>query len=394
VSVDGDTVIHLKTHLAFVVNTAAFFISHRLPIAIAALNRGYSVDLYTGIAASPTREEAAVSELSRYPITHWRVKFTSAGLNPVSEGVGIFDLARRLRSRRPDIAHCVTPKGVLYGGIAARLAGVPALVAAVSGQGYAFTDGERSGSRAVARLAYNVGSRYAFAHANRRVIVQNTEDQRSIVESGLASVEHTILVPGSGIDLPLFTSSAIERKQPMVLMPARMLRDKGVLEFAEAARILRGRGCDWRFVLAGGADLENPSKVDEAILLQWHRDATPEWLGHVDDMPPLYAAASIVCLPSYREGMPKSLLEGAAAGCAIVTTDVAGCREAIEPGVTGDLVPPRDPVALANAMQGLIDDPARRVRYGAAGRERALSRHGIGRVIESTLAVYDELLRR
>lgn len=379
-------------HLAFVVNTAAFFASHRLPIAVAALERGYAVDLYTGIAASPAQEQAAVAELSRYPITHWRVKFTSAGLNPVSEGFGILELARRLRSRRPDVVHCVTPKGVLYGGIAARLAGVPAFVAAVSGQGYAFTDGERSASRTVAQWAYRIGSRFAFAHCNRRVIVQNTEDQRNIVESGLARADQTVLVPGSGVALPSFTSSKIEDKQPIVLMPARMLRDKGVLEFAEAARILRGRGYDWRFVLAGGADLENPSKVDEAVLQLWHRDATPEWLGHVNEMPPLYAAASIVCLPSFREGLPKSLLEGAAAGCAIVTTDVAGCREAILPGISGDLVKPRDAAALANAIEALICDPIRRERYGRAGRELALSRYGIDRVVAQTLAVYDELL--
>ena len=382
-----------KTHLAFVVNTAAFFISHRMPIAIAALERGYAVDLYTGVAASPARELAAVAELSRYPITHWRVKFTSAGLNPVSEGVGILELARRLRRRRPHIVHCVTPKGVLYGGIAARLAGVPGLVAAVSGQGYAFTDGEGGGSRAVARLAYRIGSRYAFAHRNRRVIVQNSEDRQTVVAAGLVPIEHTILVPGSGVDLPRFTALALERKQATVLLPARMLRDKGVLEFAEAARILRARGCRWRFVLAGGADLENPSRVSETTLRQWQADGTLEWLGHVDDMPRLYESAAIVCLPSYREGLPKALLEAAAAGCAVITSDVAGCREAILPGVTGDLVPPRDAQALAAAIEALIDDPARRERYGRAGRELAQSRFGVELVVASTLDVYDQLLR-
>jgi glycosyltransferase involved in cell wall biosynthesis len=382
----------VKTHLAFVVNTAAFFISHRLPIAVAALQRGYTVDLYTGLAASPASEQGAVKVLSRYPITHWRVKFASAGLNPLSEGVGILELISYLKSRRPDILHCVTPKGVLYGGIAARLAGVPALVAAVSGQGYAFTDGERTAGRAIARWAYSAGSRFAFPHRNQRVIVQNTEDQRAIVEAGMARSEETVLLPGSGIELTRYAGFAIEGRPPVVLMPARMLRDKGVLEFAKAARILRSRGSQWRFVLAGGADMQNPTTLDEAILREWHRDATPEWLGHVDDMPSLYAGASIVCLPSYREGMPKTLLEAAAAGCAIVTTDIAGCREAILPGTSGDLVPPRDAPALAEAIQSLIDDRDRRERYGRAGRELALARHGINDVVDRTLAIYDQLL--
>jgi glycosyltransferase involved in cell wall biosynthesis len=138
--------------------------------------------------------------------------------------------------------------------------------------------------------------------------------------------------------------------------------------------------------------MQNPSTLDEAILREWHRDATPEWLGHVEDMPSLYASASIVCLPSYREGMPRTLLEAAASGCAIVTTDIAGCREAILPGTSGDLVPPRDGPALAEAIQSLIDDPDRRERYGRAGRELALARHGINDVVDRTLAIYDELL--
>jgi glycosyltransferase involved in cell wall biosynthesis len=392
VSVAGDRERSVKTHLAFVVNTAAFFISHRLPIAVAALKRGYLVDLYTGLASSEASETAAIDELSRYPITHWRVKFASASLNPLSEGVGILELTSQLKSRRPDILHCVTPKGVLYGGIAARLAGIPALVAAVSGQGYAFTEGDRTAGRSIARWAYGAGSRLAYPHRNQRVIVQNTEDQRAIVISGMARADQTVLLPGSGVELSRYTGFALEGRQPIVLMPARMLRDKGVLEFAEAARILRNRGSRWRFVLAGGADMQNPSTVDEAVLREWHREATPEWLGHVEDMPSLYAAASIVCLPSYREGMPKTLLEAGAAGCAIVTTDIAGCREAILPGSSGDLVPLRNATALAEALQFLMDDPDRRERYGRAGRDLAITRHGIDAVVDRTLAIYDELL--
>ena len=204
----------MKTHLAFVVNHAAFFISHRLPIAIAALERGYSVDLYTGLAASPGLERAAVVQLSRYPITHWRVKFTSSSINPLSEGAGILDLARHLRRRRPDIVHCVSPKGVIYGGIAARLARAPAFVAAVSGQGYAFTDGESNSRRIVARQAYSLGSRLAFAHRHKRVIVQNVEDRGKVVEAGLARADQVELIPGSGVDLGATSVSRSRRGNP------------------------------------------------------------------------------------------------------------------------------------------------------------------------------------
>ena len=382
----------MKTHLAFVVNHAAFFISHRLPIAIAALDRGFSVDLFTGLAASPDLERAAVVHLSEYPITHWRVKFTSSSLNPLSEGAGILDLARHLRRRRPDIVHCVSPKGVIYGGIASRLARAPAFVAAVSGQGYAFTNGEMKSRRIVARQAYSLGSRLAFAHRHKRVIVQNVEDRGRVLEAGLARADQVELIAGSGVDLARYVAFPIAPREPIVLLPARMLRDKGVHEFAAAAAQLRSKFPSWRFLLAGTADYDNPSRIGPAELKEWQLGGAVEWLGHVDDMPALYARTSIVCLPSYREGMPKVLLEAAAAGCAVVTTDVVGCRDAIRQGVSGDLVPPQDSRALAQVLAALIEDRARRERYGSAGRQLAVERFGIDAVISQTLSLYDRLL--
>lgn len=382
----------MKTRLAFVVNHAAFFISHRLPIAVAALERDYAVDLYTGLAASPALEQAAVGELSRYPIAHWRVQFTSSGLNPLSESAGILELKRHFDRRRPDIVHGASPKGVIYGGIAARLAGVPAFVAAVSGQGYAQTAGRRGFRRSLARVAYAFASRRAFRHRNKRVIVQNADDRASIVAAGLASDDQVETIPGSGVALELYVHRPIDGREPLIVLPARMLRDKGVVDFVEAAAQLRARHPAWRFLLAGTADYENPTRIEAAQLADWQQQGIVAWLGHVDDMPSLYARASIVCLPSYREGMPKALLEAAAAGCAVVTTDVTGCRDAIEPGVTGDLVPAGDSRALARSLEALIEDRARRMRYGAAGRRLALERFDVHTVIARTLAIYDRLL--
>jgi hypothetical protein len=184
-----------KTHLAFVVNTAAYFISHRLPIAIAALEGGYSIDLYTGVAASPAREQAAVAELSRYPITHWRIKFTSATRIPLSEGAAIWALARRLGSRRPAILHGETPEGVFYGGIAARLARVPTFVAAMSGANGQFGS---PGMRALpqnGRASGMIGMRFALGHRNKHVIVQTCDDRQYFVRSKLALPAQLSLIP-------------------------------------------------------------------------------------------------------------------------------------------------------------------------------------------------------
>jgi len=188
----------LKTNLAFVVNTAAFFISHRLPIAIAALERGYSIDLYTGVAASPAREQIAVAALSKYPITHWRIKFTSAARKPLSEGAAIWALARRLGSRRPAILHGETPEGVYYGGIAARLARVPTFVAAMpraNGQSWSAglparpLDGRASGTIGT------IGMRLALAHRNKHVIVQTCDEQQYFVQAKLALPAQLSLIP-------------------------------------------------------------------------------------------------------------------------------------------------------------------------------------------------------
>jgi glycosyltransferase involved in cell wall biosynthesis len=269
---------------------------------------------------------------------------------------------------------------------------VPRFVAAISGQGYAFTDGAPAARRIVARTAIQLGARAAFGHRCMRVIVQNEHDHRTILGSRLANSGQVVLIRGSGVDLARFADACLSDKQPIVLMPARMLRDKGVMEFAAAASLLRDRGCSWRFMLAGDIDLQNPSRVDENTLRDWNRTQTPEWLGYVRDMTSLYRVASIVCLPSYREGLPKSLIEGAAAACAVVTTDVPGCRDAIIPGVTGDLVPVRDATALADAIQALIADRTRRECYGVAGRDLARRVFGLESIVQQTLAVYDELL--
>jgi glycosyltransferase involved in cell wall biosynthesis len=280
----------------------------------------------------------------------------------------------------------------MYGGIASRLAAVPAVLLAVSGMGYAFTVGNPSLRRRVVGGLSRTLLRLAFGHRKKRVIVQNHDDECALLHAGLVEPRELQLIPGSGVALALYVNFPLESKEPIVLLPARLLFDKGVVEFAQAAALLRAQGCRWQFLLAGTTDYENPSAVPTETIKSWVRDGTVAWCGHVDDMPALYARASIVCLPSYREGMPKALLEAAAAGCAVVTTDVVGCREAIVPGVTGDLVPARDAQALASALKSLIEDSPMRLSYGRAGRALAIERYSLDAVVCRTFEVYSELM--
>jgi glycosyltransferase involved in cell wall biosynthesis len=382
----------IDKRIAYVVNHAAFFVSHRLPLAAGARQAGFNVRLLTGQAGSEEMERTAMMQLQAAGVAHRRAVFSSAGVNPLIELLGLLQLVWFMRSFRPDIVHCASPKGVLYGGVAARLCGVRGLVLAISGMGYAYTmAAEQSGVRALVRWVYGALAGFAFHHPNVRIIVQNHDDYNSVIDNGLAQPNRLTLIPGSGVDLSLFDGCTPVDKSRMVLLPARMLKDKGVEEFVEAARRVKALAPEWRFVLAGAAGYNNPSAISLAQLQAWQTEGFVEWLGHVDNMVPLYREAAIVCLPSYREGMPKALLEAAAAGCAVVTTDVTGCREAVEPGVTGDLVPVRNTDVLADVLLSLVKDKQRRQAYGASGQVRARALFSITSVVSQTNEIYQEL---
>ncbi|MEI8303992.1 MAG: glycosyltransferase family 4 protein [Burkholderiales bacterium] len=382
-----------KSRVAYVVNHAAFFVSHRLPLALGARKAGFDVALFTGQAGSEEMEATAVAQLAASGILHRRTVSRSSGMNPLLELLGFLQLISFLLRFRPRVVHCASPKGVLYGGLAARICRVPGVILAISGMGYAFTQGaQASATRRWIRRIYGFLVRFAFGHPNSRVIVQNEDDSAALLMNAVIKPGRVILIPGSGVDLTLFANSKQAPKERMVLLPARMLEDKGVREFVAAARMLRRLVPNWRFVLAGAAGYDNPTAIAQSELEQWQAEGVVEWLGHVEDMVPWFTSAAIVCLPSYREGMPKALLEAAAAGCAVVTTNTTGCREAIEPGVTGDLVSVRDPDALAAALLSIIKDEARRLSYGEKGRQRALDRFSVDSVVQQTVDIYKEIL--
>jgi glycosyltransferase involved in cell wall biosynthesis len=384
----------IEKRIAYVVNNASFFVSHRLPLANGARQAGFDVRLLTGQAGSEEMERTAVMQLQAAGIMHSRSMFRSSSINPLIELVGFLQILLFILWFKPDIVHCASPKGVLYGGLAARMCRVHGLVLAISGMGYGYTAGsDRGGLRYLVRRVYGALAGFAFHHPNVRVIVQNQDDQQIAIDKGLTRASSLCLIPGSGVDLSLFEGATSANKSKMVLLPARMLKDKGVEEFVEAARRIKTVMPEWRFILAGAAGYDNPSSISDVQLRSWQTEGCVEWLGHVNEMIPLFKESAIVCLPSYREGMPKALLEAAAAGCAVVTTDVTGCREAVEAGVTGDLVPVRNIAALADTLLSLIQDEPRRHAYGAKGQERARSLFSIDSVLSQTVKIYKELLR-
>jgi glycosyltransferase involved in cell wall biosynthesis len=285
--------------------------------------------------------------------------------------------------------HQVTVKPVLYGSLAARAMGVPAVVNAISGLGYVFTGDERG--RGLRRVVHGV---YAAALRNprSRTIFQNPDDRRLFVSNRLVRGEQTVLIRGSGVDCSLFAPTPEPAGTPVVMLPARMLWDKGVGPFVEAARILRTRGARARFVLVGASDAGNPTAVPEAQLRAWAAEGVVEWWGPRDAMHHTLAEASIAVLPSRREGLPKVLLESAACARPMVATDVPGCREVVRPGENGLLVPVDDGPALAEAIGALLDSPELRARYGAAARAMAVAEFAEEVVVGRTMELYRELL--
>ena len=370
-----------KQRLLFVVNDPAFFRSHRLPLAIGAIEAGYDVWL-----ASPPGD--AVADLTAVGITHIAWSLVRASMNPLRELEALAVMSKVIARVKPDVMHMITMKPVLYCGVLARAHRVPLTVSAISGLGYTFlAQGTRA---AVLRRGLLGAFRAALGSSRSRVIFQNPDDRDLFLAHSIVKPKHVRMIFGSGTDLSAFDLREEVEGPPVVLLPARMLWDKGVREFVEAAKILRERGHEARFVLSGNSDDQNPAAVPQAQLNGWNSEGVVEWLPHASKIAPRLASAHIVALPSYREGFPKTLIDAAAAGRAVVTTDVPGCRDAIIPNKTGLLVPAKDSIRLASAIESLLIDSAKRQAFGKAGRALAEEKYSIEDVVAQHLAIYAE----
>jgi len=373
------------SRFVLVANTTWFLYNFRAALARAIQARGDEA-----VLAGPTDEYAARVREQGLP---WEpLEMSRRGLNLFSELHTLWCWIRLYRRLRPDLVHHFTIKPVIYGSIAARMAGVRCIVNSVEGLGYLFVsrDWQARLLRILARPLY----RLALGGRSTRPVFLNAEDRDRFAAMGLVSPSRAAVVRGAGVDPVRFRPLPEPAGPPVALFAARMLWDKGVGDLVEAARILKARQVEGRVVLAGSPDPGNPASIPESQLEAWDREGVVEWLGRREDMPELLAKAHVVVLPSYGEGFPRSLLEGAAAGRALIAADTAGCREIVIDGITGTLVPPARPEALADEIEALWRNPELRRKMGEQGRELVLSRFTEEKVNESILELYDELLRR
>src|SRR3546814_574169 len=300
--------------LLFVVNNPAFFLSHRLPLALRAKEEGYEVHV-------ATMDGPSVARIVELGLVHHAIPMSRSGKNPLQELQSLYALWALFRRLRPQIVHAVTIKPVLYGGIAARLAGVPAYVAAISGLGFIFMRPVQGVD--FLRMATTLLYRLALGHRNSRVIFQNTNDRDVLRAAGAVRAEQAVLIRGSGVSLDEFQAEPEPPGPPVAIMAARLLRDKGVEEFVEAARLSAADTSGLRWVLAGSPDPGNPASIDQDQFERWQQEGLVQCLGERHDIAQLYRDAHIVVLPSYREGLPKSLVAAADCGRAVVTACLA-----------------------------------------------------------------------
>lgn len=368
-----------RLKVLFFITEDYYFCSHRLELAVAAQTAGYEVRVVTRLRAhAQVIRDAGITAI---PFENERT-----GVNPFIELVTLLRLIRIYRRERPDVVHHVALKPVLYGSIAARFAGSPRIVNAVAGMGSLFSSHEGPFGWLKPLVRWSLG----WLLKRGTALVQNPDDARILREQGVPG-KNISMIRGAGVNLERFVPTPEASGIPQVLFPARLLWEKGLGELVAAARLLRDQGVMARFVLAGEFDFAKASCVSPAQVAEWSSEGLVKHLGFVPDMAALLCETHIVCLPSYYgEGIPKSLIEAAAAGRPIVTTDMPGCREIVHHEDNGLLVPPRDSIALAAALARLINDPALRSALGARGRIRAEREFGLVEVIRKTLELYRE----
>jgi len=373
------------TRILFVVNEDWAFNSHFLDRALAAKKNGFIVGL-------ATRSTQDVKTIEASGISVFPINMSRRGLNPLREIVITLKLAMIYREFHPDILHHVALKPIVVGTIASNVLRDVRVVNAPIGMGYIYSSTDKKAR--VIRPIFSFILKVVLGARGSCVIIENSDDLKYLVEKRFVKSTNISLIRGAGVDLKIFCQVPEPVDGIVITLIARMLRDKGIEEFVESASLLRKRFPDAVFRLVGDVDNGNPASFSSDRIREWQKSGSIEWLGRRDDIPQIMGQSNIVCLPSYREGLPKTLIEAAAVGRALVATDVPGCREVVEHGVNGLLVPPRNPIALAEALALLILNPEMRTRMGVESRKRAETEFSSELINQQTLQIYASVLTR
>jgi glycosyltransferase involved in cell wall biosynthesis len=374
-----------KPKVLFFVTVDWFFCSHFMGRALAAKNAGYEVLVLTKVHEHG--DQIVQNGFRLIPL-----ELDRRSINPLSTLKSLSQIFRIYRSERPSLVHQVAIKPILLGTLVARLLGIRNIVNAIVGMGYLSTS-ERLSARLL-RPLLNFAFKVLLNPAGSRVVFENKDDLMSCVAQGQVRSCDAILIRGAGVAPSQISHSGCTKGSPLVVLVARLLWEKGIGEYVDAARLLRQRGIKARFAIVGDIDRDNRGSIDRSTIEAWRTEGVVELWGFRTDIPQVLAEATIACLPSYREGLPRSLLEAMAVGLPCVTTDVPGCREAVRDEDNGLLVPAKDSLALACALELLLLNPDLAKKMGERGRERLEQEFSAQYVNDSTLTLYREMLAK
>ena len=369
----------MKKRLLFLVNSDDFFISHRLEIGLSALKEGF--DVY--IASSIDKEN---NILKKYGFKTQHIDLDRSSTSLFSNTVYFIKVLKIFLKIQPDIIHLITIKPVIFGGIAARLLGIKSVIVAISGLGYIFIS---KGFISKLRLYFiKFLYRLSLNNNNVQLIFQNNSDKEIILDICSIDKSRIHLIKGSGVDLNKFKYTPLPKGVPSILFASRLLYDKGLKEFISAAELIKKDGYKANFILVGKPDLQNPASISFDQLENYISKGNIDWHGYKGDIYPVLIESYLIVLPSYREGLPKILIEAAACGRPVVTTDVPGCRDAIINGKTGLLVPSKNHTALAEAIKDLITNYSKSETLGLEARKFAEKNFDIKNVVSKHLEIY------
>jgi glycosyltransferase involved in cell wall biosynthesis len=372
--------------VAYIINHLSFFHSHLMPHALKARKAGYDIKVFCGDPVSYHSEKFAKKQLLKEKIKYVYCNFSSVSLNPVKDFLAFFKIYRELRIFNPDIVHITTLKAQIFGGIISRIIKIDAIIFFISGMGYLFSNKLNLLEEFYKKIFFLI-QKIIFSHQKIKIIVENKYDYKYFLNSFSLSKDKIIIIKGSGVDLLKFTR-VNHLKNKIILLPARVILEKGIIEFVKAANLLKKY--DYKFFVAGSLDYNKPSSFGKLYLNKLNLNKSVKFIGYQKNIFNVLKKTSIVCLPSYREGLPKSLCEAASCGIPIVTTNTVGCTEVVKQNFNGELCKIQDYVSLQKKLEKLILNPKIRSMYGKNSRVYAKKNFDINLISNQIINIYNK----
>ena len=372
----------MKKKIIFLINVDRFLVSHRLPIAKQLLLDGYEVH----VATEFTRHKKMLINMG---FKVHNISFNRNSLNFLKLILPIFQIFFLIRRIKPTIIHLISLKPIILGGFVSFISPVKFMVISITGLGSMFI--KKGIFHRLREGIFNLFYRIVFLFPNLKVILQNKDDLNNLIKKTNLKKSKIEIIKGSGVDLKNLKFSKIPKSKPVILMASRIIADKGVFEYVKSIQYLKRYNFKGKFYLVGDIDFANPSAIKKSTINYWHKNKIVHYVKHQEKISNMIKKSTIVVLPSYREGFPKILMEAAACGRPVVTTDVPGCRDAIIKNITGILVPPRNYITLAKEIKNLCNNRKKLETFGNAARKHALENFDINHVVSRHLYIYKSL---